>query len=201
MSNAGGMSTITRYTDMLAGNTVWNPWEPQGAYDALATVTVPSGGVASITFAGIPTGYKHLQLRCIVQTNRATYGRDSVYMKVNAGTAGNFSWHFVMGEDGSSVSSQNGVNANYVNVPISGTSTGGSFGAGVIDILDYSSNVKYKTVRVLGGIDHNGLIAGYGGVIGLMSGSYRETAEITSINFTAPNNFTQNTQFTLYGVR
>jgi hypothetical protein len=176
-------------------------WQPAGAYDALATVTVPSGGVASIDFTGIPTGYKHLQLRCIVQTNRATYGRDSVYMKVNAGTAGNFSWHFVMGEDGSSVSAQNGVNANYVNLPISGTSTGGSFGAGVIDILDYSDTAKYKTVRALGGIDHNGLIAGYGGVIGLMSGSYRDTGAITSINFTAPNNFTQYTQFALYGVK
>ena len=35
-----------------------------GNYDALATVTVPSGGLSSITFAGIPTtGYSHLQIR------------------------------------------------------------------------------------------------------------------------------------------
>jgi molecular chaperone HtpG len=31
---------------------------PDGAYDALATVTVPSGGLASITFAAIPNTYK-----------------------------------------------------------------------------------------------------------------------------------------------
>jgi hypothetical protein len=34
------------------------PWSPEGAHDALATVTL-SASAASITFAGIPSGYKH----------------------------------------------------------------------------------------------------------------------------------------------
>jgi hypothetical protein len=33
-----------------------------GSYDALAAITVPSGGLSSISFAGIPTGYRQLQL-------------------------------------------------------------------------------------------------------------------------------------------
>ena len=44
-----------------------------GSYDALATVTVPSGGVSSITFSAIPqTGYSHLQLRTMVRSSDAT---------------------------------------------------------------------------------------------------------------------------------
>jgi hypothetical protein len=37
---------------------------PFGAYDSLATVTL-SADAASVTFAGIPSGYKHLQIRAI----------------------------------------------------------------------------------------------------------------------------------------
>lgn len=189
----GGLSASAYglFAPSLAGN----------SYESISTVTVGSGGSSSIDFTSITSTYKHLQIRCIVQTNRGTYGRDSVYMKVNAGTAGYFSWHLLMGEDGSSVTSQSGVTQNYMNIPIAGTSTGGSFGCGIIDILDYSNTNKYKTVRTLGGIDHNGLIAGYGGVIGIISGSYRDTPAITSINFTAPNNFTQYSQFALYGIK
>lgn len=63
MSNAGGMSTVTRYTDMLAGNSFWNPWSPSTDYDSIATTTVGAGGAASITFSSIPSTYQHLQIR------------------------------------------------------------------------------------------------------------------------------------------
>jgi len=44
-----------------------NTFTLTGAMDALATVTVPSGGVSSITFSALPqTGYSHLQLRSFI---------------------------------------------------------------------------------------------------------------------------------------
>ena len=201
MSNAGGMSTITRYVDMLAGNTTWNPWEPAGAYDALATVTVPSGGVASITFAGIPTGYKHLQIRLLAQTNRAVFV-DSLQLNFNSDTGSNYSWHTVQG-DGSSPSALGFATQTYARIgdgTIGGaTGSGGQFGAGVIDILDYVSTNKNKTIRGLIGVDENGA-----GRIALGSGLWQNSSTaISSINITpqAGTLFLQNSSFSLYGVK
>ena len=51
------------YASQISGHT----FVPSGAYDALASVTIPAGQTAtSIVFAGIPSGYKHLQIRAFV---------------------------------------------------------------------------------------------------------------------------------------
>ena len=201
-SNAGGFTSKQRYTSMLAGNTTWNPWEPQGAYDALSTVTVGSTSVSSIEFAGIPQGYKHLQIRATLKTNRATYGNDGLYLRVN-GLSSNYGFHYVAG-DGSAASASGGGSQNQILLGWCGTNVSSAYGANIIDILDYSNTSKYKTVRNLGGVDINGTIAGFGGVIALHSGaSFTSTNAITSISFTSSNaaNFEQYSQVTLYGVR
>ena len=194
MSNAGGMSTVTRYTDMLAGNAVWNPWEPQGAFDALATVTVPSGGVASVTFAGIPTGYKHLQIRGIALAAQVNQG---YFLQINGDTAANYNSHYVYG-DGSSATAS--ANATWGGINFAFTSPSTSFATGfVVDILDYASTNKNKTVRSLQGSDTNG-----SGYIGLNSGLWRNTSAINSLTIRellVGGNINQNSQFTLYGVR
>jgi hypothetical protein len=83
-----------------------------------------------------------------------------------------------------------------------GTSTGGSFGVSIVDILDYANTNKYKTVRVLSGVDFNGTLAGYGGYVGPLSGNWRNTSAITSIKINAQTgNFTQYSQFALYGIK
>ena len=202
MSNAGGFKSLNRYYDMLAGNTTWNPWEPQGAYDALATVTVPSGGVATVTFAGIPTGYKHLQVRVSGQTSRATYGNDQMTMRINADSGSNYSSHILSG-DGSSASASGASAQTSINLSYKlGTTTSGAFGAFIIDILDYANTSKNKTVRNLAGVDINGTIAGYGGEVELSSGGWYSTSAVTSLTFTPTSaNFTQYSQFALYGVK
>jgi hypothetical protein len=197
MSNAGGMSTVTRYTDMLAGNTVWNPWEPQGAYDALATVTL-STTTASIEFAGIPTGYKHLQIRAISRDNRASTA-NSVLIRVNGDTGSNYAFHRLIG-DGSAASASNAVSQTetYAYIQPCANSTANIFGAGIIDILDYSNTSKTKVFRTLGSNDQNG-----SGFISLYSGLWNNTSAINTIRLYPDNaaSFVANTQFTLYGVR
>lgn len=175
------------------------------SYESISTVTVGSGGASDVTFnlSGV-SGYKHLQIRILGQTNRVTYGIDEMKLQFNSDTTGNYSWHTLVGT-GSTV----GVNAAASQTSISvgegsfGTTTGGTFGAGVLDILDYTDTSKYKTVRVLSGVDLNGTIASYGGWVTLNSGAWRNTAAITSIKF-APNNgtiFTQYSSFALYGIK
>jgi hypothetical protein len=189
MSNAGGMATVTRYTDMLAGNTTWNPWSPDGAFDALATVTVPSGGLSSVTFAGIPNTYKHLQIR--YSANCTATGNPTI--RFNSDTGSNYAWHILYGQ-GTSAAAVAGSTQTfmYLGTVYQNTSV---FNGGIIDVLDYANTNKTKTMRALTGAENNSA-----GEIGLFSGLWNSTAAINSITI-AISNFTQNSQFTLYGVR
>ena len=197
-SNAGGFTSKQRYTSMLAGNTTWNPWEPQGAYDALSTVTVPAGGAASVTFAAIPTGYKHLQIRSISRDSSGTISQQ--YLRFNGDTGTNYSIHTLTGNGASAgTAGSAGANQPYINCGIkSGPSDlANSFGVSVIDILDYADTTKNKTVRTLSGVDLNG-----SGYVWMSSGAWRNTNAITSIVLIPEvSSFVQYSQFTLYGVR
>lgn len=194
MSNAGGMSTVTRYVDMLAGNTTWNPWEPAGAYDALATVTVPSGGAADVTFAGIPTGYKHLQIRASVLGSSAAADIVAQFNGITASS--NYALHELRG-NGSSATATAATSTTgfYVATNALSTTNPAVF---VMDVLDYTSNSKNKTSRILQGRDSNG-----SGTVSLFSGLYYGTTNaITSIRIYPPVGvFNQNSIFALYGVK
>jgi hypothetical protein len=163
---------------------------------------VPSGGVASVVFAGIPTGYKHLQIRALVQTNRGTYGIDDIFLRMNSDSGNNYAWHQLVG-DGSTGYSQGATSYSAMDVSGLGTTAGGTFGAAVIDILDYASITKNKTMRALAGVDLNGTVAGYGGQVQLDSSLWMSTAAINSITITPRTGtlINQYSQFALYGVR
>lgn len=175
-------------------------WAPAGAYDALATVTVPSGGAASISFAGIPTGYKHLQIRAITRTTSGNF--NDMLATVNSDSGSNYSWHRILA-DGSSTPSATGVSATTamtIGVDSSPTQTAGVFAVNVIDVLDYASVTKNKTFRSLTGVDNNG--SGY--VIYYSGAWYNASTAINSITFTpqgGAGSFAQYSQFALYGVK
>ena len=170
---------------------------PVGAYDSLATVTVPSGGSASITFTGIPTGYKHLQLRWIARST-ATGGdsASTLRMKLN-NSSGTYRSHGLVGT-GSSASAGDSPTSTgdwiYYAIPNDSVSAS-MYGVGVIDILDYASTSKNKVSRMLAGFDKNG-----GGQVSLQSHLWVDTTAITSLEFSlATGNFKEYSQFALYG--
>jgi hypothetical protein len=180
-----------------------NLWQPEGAYDSLATITVGATSVASITFTGIPSTYKHLQIRGIARGSRPTYGNDNLNIQFNLDTGSNYSWHKLQG-NGSAASAGGAANATRMTANAlagSGAPTN-TFSAHILDILDYADTNKNKTLRGLDGVDINGTVAGEGGVIELHSGNWRNTAAITSITlFAGDPNFVQYTTFALYGVK
>lgn len=179
------------YASQISGHL----WAPNGAYDALATVTVPSGGATSITFTGIPSGYKHLQIRALCQTNRTGTPFDDVYYNINGDTtASNYFYHLLIGT-GSAVSAATGN--NFYGIQVS-TPTSGVFTPIIWDILDYSNTTKFKTSRFLNAADTNG-----GGFVWFGSNLWKNTAAINSISFYSQwgTGWTQNTQFALYGVK
>ncbi len=188
-----------------------------GSYDALGTVTVLSGGVADITFAGIPqTGYSHLQLRCHLQDNRTTYGIDQLRVQVGNGTidtgSTSYAYHYFRGDgttaDAAGFPTSSGDNASWQINGAVGTAVSATYWGGIIiDILSYASVTKNKTMKSFSGND----LAGTGpssvpGRVVLGSGVWLGAdalKSITTIKLMPENGtlFSQNSQVSLYGVK
>jgi hypothetical protein len=175
------------------------------SFDSIQTVTVGSGGQASISFTSIPSTYKHLQIRVFAQCNRGTVGVDALKFTFNGVGGTSYTTHQLRG-DGANPAVANADN----NQPLMaagrtvGTSAGGSFGVAIIDILDYASTVKYKTAKTLGGVDVNGTVGSVGGAISFNSGLFMDTSNpISSVVFTPDGGtaFNQHSSFALYGIR
>lgn len=167
---------------------------PVGSYDALASITVPSGGLASVTFAGVPTGYRHLQIRGIAFT---TSSGSSYRMRMNGDTTANYAAHFLLGEGSGTPSGGAVTSATSTFIGTSPEST--TFpGAFICDILDYASNNKNKVTRSLGGGDMNGV----GGYSVLYSSLWLNTSPISTLTlFPGSGSFQQFSSFALYGVK
>lgn len=184
---------------------LWDQETFQSGMFALATVSLTTTA-SSVVFSGIPSNYTHLQIRALAQTNRGTYGVDSLHMTFNGDAGSNYTVHWLYG-DGSSASSGSLSNpTTYLRAGdgLIGTSTGGTFGAAVIDVLDYTSSSKNKTMRTLSGVDVNGTVGGIGGRAGLGSGVWlNSSAAISSINLfpQAGTLWTANSHFALYGIK
>jgi hypothetical protein len=157
----------------------------QGSYYALASVTVPSGGVSSVTFAGIPTGYSHLQIRCLSLFGSGT----NIHLQFNGDTGANYGYHQLYGT-GSSAAAASNQGMTYLPFMYQG-GTGGT----IMDILDYTNTNKNRVTRTLDGYDANG-----SGSIALWSGLWLSTAAINSITIFG-GTFNQYSSFALYGVK
>jgi hypothetical protein len=185
------------YASQISGHLYSGPY---GAYDSLATVTL-SASATSITFAGIPSGYKHLEIRALARTDRASNPQDILQIRYNGDTSTNYSYHSLLGSGTSAGGSDTGTStANpWSGIVAATTATTSVFGVFVATILDYASTSKYKTLRNFSGIDNNDT----NGRVYLSSNLWRNTSAITSINI-APiygSNFIANTQIALYGVK
>lgn len=179
---------------------------PSGAYDSLATVTL-SSTTSTVTFAGIPSGYKHLQIRALTQTNRTTYNTDDFKLIFNGDSGSNYAYH-ILQSPAQSPNNGTAAGGSASQTSINGFSSASSvatsvFGGTVIDVLDYANLNKYKVTRGLSGADTNGAASGYAGYIGFTSGLWMNTAAITSVTFTPSYGtaFNQYSQFALYGVK
>jgi len=172
----------------------WNP------LPSIATVTVGSGGAANVEFTSIPGTYTHLQIRGITKSTTATSAAE-LYFQFNSDTGNNYSRHGVYGT-GSGVSAYGQATMGRCELPVSVAASGSTstFGAVIIDLLDYANTNKYKTMRGLGGTDANG--ATNQNYIGLYSSLWQNTNAITSIKlYPYTGNWSQYSHFALYGIK
>ena len=164
-------------------------WEPAGAYDALATVTLTSA--APVIFTGIPNTYKHLQIRAV--TPIAAW----VNLLVNGDTSTtSYSTHEIRGTGSGSATAGGNGNGDALVALGSATTNPTTF---ITDELDYASTNKHKTFRTLYGSDQNG-----SGNIGFTSSAYYgNTNPINSLGFYLyrGGNLAVGTTISLYGVK
>jgi hypothetical protein len=184
------------YASQISGHL----FAPSGAYDSIATATVGSGGVSSVTFSSIPSTYTHLQIRGTVRTNHSG-GTDGDYLKLrfNSDTGANYTSHLLLG-NGSSATSAAYTSQNEIWIQRVGATGLASniFGVFVCDLLDYANTNKNKVTRNLGGYDANG-----SGRIDLDSGLWVNTSAVSTITLTSGGGsaLEQYSSFALYGIR
>jgi hypothetical protein len=167
--------------------------------EPIATTLVGATSVNSIIFNDIPQTYKHLQIRVLVRTDRASAQGDYIKLIFNSDIATNYAGHELSGWNGSVLSAVNtSVGAAYVNRFAAASQAANTFGAGVIDILDYATNSKNKTIRSLAGWDDN-----TAGNPHFNSALWINVNSINSIRITAGGGtlLTQYSRFSLYGIK
>lgn len=189
-------SSTPRYSSFLAGNAFYVP----PAFESIATAT-PSG-TGTVTFSSIPSGYASLQIRTFAKMD--VYNANAainIRIRFNGDSASTYWSHFVRG-DGSSASAGSTSNTfiNVYNAIMDTNSDTSSFAASIIDIHDYASTTRNKTVRYVSGNDKN--LANTQYRIALGSGLWSSTSAVTSIELiNEVGNYGSGTVIALYGIR
>lgn len=169
---------------------------PISAFDALSSIVVPLGGVATVNFNSIPSTYTHLQIRAI---GRSAGTNNAWRIRFNGDGGSNYSRHYLLGTGANPPEAIAGTSTTSIGLGVFSTSTqtSGVFTGLVADILDYKNTSKNSTLRSSAGFDSNG-----SGTVGLFSGAWFNTAAITSMTiFVDAGNIAEYSQFALYGVK
>jgi hypothetical protein len=174
---------------------------PAAAYELISTQLV-SSSLSSLTFSSIPSTYNHLQIRFTCKTSSASLPI-AVAMWFNGDNAGNYSSHWMFG-NGTSVYTDTAAPTIQVNIYESSISSQDNrFGSAIVDVWDYKNTTTNKTVKTIQGAIGTGT-AGNGSV-SISSGSWRNTAAITSITFTSNGGGSRTiepgSRFSLYGIK
>jgi hypothetical protein len=172
-----------------------------GSFEPIQTLTA-AGGETSLSFTSIPSTYKHLQIRGISRDTTASTGDSAVVLQLNSDTGSNYSTHRVNTYGATpSINVQGFANYPYVFLPAqpNDSTTANAFMAVIIDIHDYASTTKNKTVRLVGGTETNQTSSSGNG---FGSGAWYSLSAVTSVQIKAnTTSFKSGSTFALYGIK
>ena len=193
------LKTGTKSRSLLVGN----PYFVPSSYESIASAT-GTGSNSTITFNSFPSTYAALQLRLMVKSTDTSTPVTQMRIRFNSDTGSNYSYHRLIG-DGSTVSaygaaSQSAVIIDAVAITSISPINSSNFSASIIDIQDYTSTTKNKTVRAFSGSDRNGVQVDT--AIALNSSVWLNTNAITSIDILINGgNYATNSVVSLYGIK
>lgn len=205
MSNAGGMSTVTRYTDMLAGNAVF----VASAMELIQNYTLGSTQ-NGVTFSSIPQTFRHLKIVANIKGTSTSYRYGHIYLRFN-GNSGSSSYGGLKNQAynnlwDSSISAFGTYPTDTLDVGYYVDNYAGStnmFGPLTIDIPNYTSTDRNKTTTSMYGFFANNSDSGQDrATTGYGSGVFFSTGAITEVfvnNYGAQ--FIAGSTISLYGIR
>ena len=194
IKTGSSFTNLQKYNDFLG---------PNAAYDPAATWLIQringTGSAGTISFTSIPSTYSSLQIRVTARDTVTGTTNEDIRLRFNNITTSSYTRHNLSG-DGANATAGGSTATTYLDiyqvVPKAGT-TANIFGGVIINIHDYASTSKNKTVRALGGADLNG-----SGNIGLHSGLFIDTTAINRIDLISNGTaFATNSTFALYGMK
>ena len=153
---------------------------------------------SQIIFNNIPQTFSHLHIKVFGRHNTANTINAS-FVQVNS-FGGTYPFYHNLIGNGSTVTSGASTSSILPLPDLPGMSAAsGMVGSFIVDILDYSSTTKNKTIRSFGGTDLNG-----SGTATFATGFYNSTTAITNLifgaGFTVPYTFAAGSRVDLYGV-
>jgi len=179
-------------TGVLGGLIAAFPTPVTSSYESIATVTA-AGGETSLNFTSIPGTYKSLQIRGFFLSSGGGGGS----MRFNSDTGSNYARHY-LGGNGSSAFAGGSISQTLM---FTADQSGSTYNSVIlIDIIDYASTTKNKTMRAWNGYDFNAA----GSSTYMYSGLWLSTSAITSIQLGTGNfggTFDAGSTFALYGVK
>lgn len=166
---------------------------------ALATVTVGSGGAATISFSSIPATYTDLAVLVSARGSRSA-NTDFLQIKFNSSSS-SYTFRNLYQSGGTSGASST---ATDIYVPINGNnSTSNTFGNAVFYVPNYAGS-NYKSVSADAVQEMNGS-AGTDFQMYLVAGLWSSTSAITQIDLSPLSgygpNLLQYSTATLYGIK
>lgn len=168
-------------------------------YTLISSVTVGSGGAASITFSSIPSTYTDLVIKLSTRSSRNVFAASAIDLKFNSNGA-DYSTRMLLKES-TTISSGSSSAAAQADVGYTSqdTDTADTFGSGEIYIPNYaSSNFKSFSADLVQ--ENNGSTQ----YMSIVAGLWSNTSAITSVAFrifTGSFNFKQYSTATLYGIK
>ena len=161
-------------------------------YEAIATVTVGSGGASSIDFTSIPATYTDLVVKYSLRTGSANVS-NAVAVTINSVTSATVT---TLRGDGTSATSFTDT-AFYGGRAVGGTATASTFSNGEFYIPNYAGS-NYKSISVDAVTENNATSA----IAELVANLYSSSTAISTISLSVSGQtLSQYSTATLYGIK
>lgn len=205
-----GLTTGTSYTFTVKGDTNYGvasdssaasnsvtPANP-ASFESIAT-TVLGSTASSVTFSGIPSTYRHLEIRYVARTNGADNVSD-VYFQVNGNTTSIYSNLTVGAVNGTTERLRQVNTANSSMGYIGGNSGTAYASSGIIRVPYYANSSYRKTYYFRIGVAGSGSV-NMGNWYTFGGGLAATTSAVSSVTILTSGTLIAGSRFDLYGIK